>query len=170
MGLTQEQLAAQIHCSTSALRKFEAELRLPSPSIVERLAEIFTIPQNERPSFLRFARGDWQEITGEQENAPWQTSYKRTPRSNLPAATTSFIGRSREETEIIDLVREHRIVTLTGAGGIGKTRLSIQAASKLLNDFPDGIWKVEFASLSDPTLISQVMVAALGLIEQAGRH
>ena len=102
VGLTQEQLAMQIHCSTSALRKFEAELRLPSASIVEQLAEIFNIPQNERTSFLRFARGDWQEIRGEQENAPWQTSNKRTPpRSNLPAPTTSFIGRAKEEAEII---------------------------------------------------------------------
>ncbi len=59
-GWTQEQLARKIHCSTSALRKFELEERRPSAEVVEQLANIFNIPQEERKSFLRFTRGDWQ--------------------------------------------------------------------------------------------------------------
>ncbi len=70
-GLTQQQLALQISCSTSALKKIEAEERRPSVQIIERLAEIFNIPQNERTAFLRFARGDWQAAPTGAENAPW---------------------------------------------------------------------------------------------------
>src|SRR5215216_6734325 len=64
-GLTQDQLALQISCSTSALKKIEAEERRPSIPIVEQLAEIFDIPQAERTAFLRFARGDWQAAPAE---------------------------------------------------------------------------------------------------------
>ena len=92
-GLTQEQLALQLHCSTSALRKFESEERRPSAEIVEQLADIFNIPQEERQSFLRYARGDWQAISGsDTEELPWRGS-RIAPRSNLPTYTTSFIGR-----------------------------------------------------------------------------
>lgn len=169
VGWTQEQLALQINCSTSALRKMEAELRHPSPQIVERLAEIFNVPQEEYKSFLRYARGDWQAFPGaELEEAPWHISRVRAPhRSNLPASTTSFIGREKEQREIIDLIANNRLVTLTGAGGIGKSRLSIQTASGLSNDFPDGIWLVELAPVSEPDLVAQVIVTTLGLIEQA---
>jgi predicted ATPase/class 3 adenylate cyclase len=71
--LTQEQLALQIHCSTSALRKFEAEERRPSAQIAERLAEIFRIPPDERVAFVRFVRGDWQATPTEStEHIPWR--------------------------------------------------------------------------------------------------
>ena len=77
-GLTREQLAHQIGCAVVTLRKIEAEERRPSAQIVERLAEIFNIPQNERTSFLRYARGDWKYApTGVVENAPWLVSPVR---------------------------------------------------------------------------------------------
>lgn len=169
-GLTQAQLARQIHCSTSALRKFEAELRHPSASVVEELAKKFDIPQSERSSFLAFARGNWQELSGGQEDSPWQASHQRSsPRTNLPASTTSFIGREKQQEEIIHLIRKSRLVTLTGAGGIGKSRLSLETASSLLGEFPDGTWLIELAPLSDPALVPQAIVNTLGLLEQANR-
>ena len=91
------------------------------------------------------------------------------PKNNLPLQLTSFIGRDSEQADIINLFKKNRLITLTGAGGIGKTRLSIQAASGLLNDFPNGIWLVELAPLSNPTLVPQAVVTTLGLIDQAGR-
>jgi predicted ATPase/DNA-binding XRE family transcriptional regulator/uncharacterized protein HemY len=171
LGLTQEQLALQLNCSTSALRKFESEERRPSAEILEQLADIFNIPPEERKPFLRFARGDWQAISGgDTEEAPWRDPRVRTPpRSNLPASTTSFIGREKELDEIVHLVAKNRLVTLAGAGGIGKTRLSLKAAQELLNAFPDGVWFIELAPLSDPALVPQAMVSTLGLIDQAGR-
>jgi predicted ATPase/class 3 adenylate cyclase len=360
-GLTQEQLALQISCSTSALKKIEAEERRPSAQIVEQLAEIFNIPPNERTAFLRFARGDWRAAPTGMENAPWlfpqiherddqskskivtflftdiegstklsqqypdsmpgllarhheilnqaiqarnghvfqiigdafcaafhsptdalnaaleaqrylqneqwspapikvrmgihtgvaqlnsnstqnpysgHTTLALTQRimsaghggqilltnatevllrgqlpkdvnlrdmgehkfkdvfqpvrvfqviapdlqtefpslralevfpNNLPLQLTSFIGRKKEIRQIKKLLEQYRLVTLTGSGGIGKTRLSIQVASELLNNYPDGAWLVELAPVTDPTLVPQAIVTTLGLIDQAGR-
>jgi len=354
-GLTQEQLALQISCSTSALKKIEAEERRPSPQIAERLAEIFNIPQNDRTAFLRFARGDWRSAPTRGENAPWlfpqiherddpskseirlftflftdiEASTKLSQRypdampglfarhreilnqsiqsqtghvfqvagdsfaaafhspihalkaaleaqrylqneswspapirvrmgihtgeaqlnsasaqnpysgyatlaltqrimsashggqillsnateallrgqlpkqvelrdmgeykfkdvfqpmrvfqvlapdlqkefpalraldvfpNNLPIQLTSFVGRNKEVRQVKKLLEQCRLVTLTGSGGIGKTRLSIQVASELLKDYPDGAWLVELASVTDPSLVTQAVCAAL---------
>jgi predicted ATPase/DNA-binding XRE family transcriptional regulator len=165
-GLTQEQLALQINCSTSALRKFEAEERRPSAQIVEKLVDIFKIPQNERTSFLRFARGDWKSApSGIAEDAPWLASPKL-PRSNLPASLTALIGREQEIAVIHEYLSDDdiRLVTLTGPPGIGKTRLSIEAAREELADFPDGVFFVALAPLDDPNLIAPTLAQSLGYI------
>jgi predicted ATPase/class 3 adenylate cyclase len=93
------------------------------------------------------------------------------PSHNLPQQLSSFIGRHKEISELKGLLTQDkaRLVTLIGAGGCGKTRLSLQVASELLNNFTDGVWLVELAPLSDPALIAQAMATALGLYEQAGR-
>ena len=90
-------------------------------------------------------------------------------RHNLPAQLTSFIGREKEIAEVKRLLNEKRLVTITGAGGTGKTRLSLQVADNLLEAFPDGVWLVELAPLSDPKLLPQVVGTAFGLREQRGR-
>jgi predicted ATPase/class 3 adenylate cyclase len=89
--------------------------------------------------------------------------------NNLPTQLTSFIGREKEITEVKQEVNEHRLVTLTGSGGTGKTRLSLQVAGELLGQFPQGIWFIELAPLADPELIPQTILSAVGLNEQAGR-
>jgi len=92
-GWTQEQLAIQLSCSLGALRKFESEERFPSPDVVERLAEIFNVPQAERKSFLRYARGDWQAIADVgYEEAPWRgAGLTETIRSSAPSGTVTFL-------------------------------------------------------------------------------
>ena len=87
------------------------------------------------------------------------------PRSptNLPALTSDLIGRDAEIREVIDLVTGHRFVTLTGTGGIGKTRLGLEVARHLLPEFADGVWVAELASLSDPQLVPITVAAASGL-------
>src|SRR5688572_27719362 len=92
LGLTQEQLALQISCSTSALRKFEGEERRPSAQIIEQLAEIFNIPPNERIAFLRFGRGDWKAAPTGMENAPWLFPHipERDARSKSKIVTFLF--------------------------------------------------------------------------------
>ncbi len=82
-------------------------------------------------------------------------------RHNLPAPTTSFIGREKEKAEIKQAISAHRLITLTGSGGTGKTRLSLQVAADLLDQFADGVWFVELAPLTDPSLIPQTMLSAL---------
>jgi len=87
------------------------------------------------------------------------------PSHNLPLELTSFIGRENEISQIKELLRQNRLVTLTGSGGVGKTRLSIQVAEELLDEFPDGIWYIELAPLSDPDKVPQTVAATLGLRE-----
>jgi non-specific serine/threonine protein kinase len=92
-----------------------------------------------------------------------------TPRHNLAYQLTSFIGREQEITQLEELVTTNRLVTLTGAGGAGKTRLAIDVASRLLDAFPDGVWLAELAALSDPRLVPQAVAQALELKEQPAR-
>jgi predicted ATPase/DNA-binding winged helix-turn-helix (wHTH) protein len=83
--------------------------------------------------------------------------------TNLPAPTSDLIGRDGEISEVIGLVADHRFVTLTGTGGIGKTRLGLEVARHLLSQFADGVWIAELASLSDPQLVPITVAAAFGL-------
>lgn len=89
--------------------------------------------------------------------------------NNLPRQLTSFIGREQEITEIKDLLTRSHLVTLTGTGGSGKTRLAMRAVADVLDHYPDGIWVTELATLSDPALVAQAVVSALGVREQPGR-
>jgi len=88
---------------------------------------------------------------------------------NLPTQVTSFIGREKEKEEIKQVISESRLVTLTGSGGTGKTRLGLQVAEEILNEFPDGVWLVELASLADSSLILHTILNTLGLREQKGQ-
>ena len=91
------------------------------------------------------------------------------PKHNLPYHLTSFIGREQEIAQLKGLVTTRRLVTLTGAGGAGKTRLAIEVASRLTDAFADGVWLVELAALSDPRLVPQVVAQALEVKEQPTR-
>jgi predicted ATPase/DNA-binding winged helix-turn-helix (wHTH) protein len=88
---------------------------------------------------------------------------------NLPAQLSSFVGREREIAELKELLGTTRLVTLTSMGGTGKTRLSLQVAADLTDDYPDGVWFVELAPLADERLVPQAVAAVLGVKEQAGR-
>jgi predicted ATPase/class 3 adenylate cyclase len=89
--------------------------------------------------------------------------------NNLPAQLSTFIGRARELSEIRALVESSRMVTLTGAGGCGKTRLSLQVAADLLDGSGDGVWLVELAALTDPQAVPSLICGVLGIAPQAGR-
>jgi predicted ATPase/class 3 adenylate cyclase len=89
--------------------------------------------------------------------------------NNLPAQLATFIGRARELTEVRDLVKSCRLVTLTGAGGCGKTRLSLQLAAGLLDGSGDGVWLVELAAVSDESAVPGAISEALGIACQPGR-
>src|SRR5207302_9191926 len=79
--------------------------------------------------------------------------------NNLPVQPTTFIGREREIAEVKRLLGSARLLTLTGTGGVGKTRLALQAAAEMLDAFPDGVWLVELAPLADPTLVPQTVAS-----------
>jgi predicted ATPase len=88
--------------------------------------------------------------------------------NNLPEQTTSFVGRDVELAEVGALVGAHRLVTLVGSGGVGKTRLALHAGAALLDTFADGVFIVEFAALSDGTLVYDAIAAGLGLEGRRG--
>ena len=166
LDLTREGLAGRVGCSAGTIQKLEEEERRPSAQMAQRLAEIFNIPPPEQPSFIRFARGELQSgFTEAQVESPWNTPAKR-PRSNLPTMLTSLIGREKEIAEVRNylLRSEVRLVTLMGPPGIGKTRLSIEAARAVTSDFPEGVFLVPLASLDSPTLIAITVAQALGYV------
>jgi predicted ATPase/DNA-binding CsgD family transcriptional regulator len=88
---------------------------------------------------------------------------------NLPARLSSFVGRERETADAVARLRSHRLLTLGGAPGVGKTRLSLVVAEQALASFPDGVWLVELAPLADPSLVPQAVANVLGVKEQPGR-
>jgi len=88
---------------------------------------------------------------------------------NLRAATTSFIGRESELDEVQAAVKAHRLVTLTGVGGVGKTRLALEVAARLVDEFPDGVWFFELAAVTDPAAVPDAVAAALGITQQPGK-
>ncbi|MFI5508699.1 ATP-binding protein [Mycobacterium sp. NPDC051804] len=88
---------------------------------------------------------------------------------NLRRAASAFIGRDTEVAEIAALLRSRRLVTLTGVGGVGKTRLAVEVAAQLAGEFADGIWVFELAAVSDPTVVPEAVAAVLGITQQPGQ-
>ena len=88
---------------------------------------------------------------------------------NLRPATTSLIGRESEVGEIEAALKTHRVVTLTGVGGVGKTRLALEVAARLADEFPDGVWVFELAAVTDPAAVPDAVAALLGITQQPGK-
>ncbi|WP_369829688.1 AAA family ATPase [Mycobacterium sp. E2479] len=88
---------------------------------------------------------------------------------NLRLATSSFIGREAELDEVQAAVKAHRLVTLTGVGGVGKTRLALEVARRLVDEFPDGIWVFELAAVTDPAAVPDAVAGVLGIAQQPGK-
>ena len=88
---------------------------------------------------------------------------------HLPAQLTSFVGRDAEVSQLRDMLAQNRLVTLTGAGGVGKTRLAVQVAAQLAGEFGDGVWFVDLAPITDPEVVPVAVARALGLPDQPGR-
>ena len=106
---------------------------------------------------------------------PASTSSRRYARRkvvaahSLPSQFTSFVGRGAQINEVRKLLADNRLATLTGAGGVGKTRLAVQVASQTSGEFADGVWYVDLAPITDPDVVPVVVARALGLPDQPGR-
>jgi DNA-binding winged helix-turn-helix (wHTH) protein len=90
-------------------------------------------------------------------------------RHNLPVPLTNFIGRDQEMAELLRLVASTRLLTLTGAGGCGKTRLALELAANVLDRFPDGVWVVDLAAICNPSLVTQTVASVLDVREGPNR-
>jgi predicted ATPase/DNA-binding SARP family transcriptional activator len=152
-----------------ALRRFEAlrtalrrELDAEPDAESERLYREIRSGRFPGPATeARPVRGEGPEDTSARAGAA--------PAHNLPLLLSSFVGRQREMAAVERLLAANRLVTLTGTGGCGKTRLAIEVAAGARTAYPDGVWLVELAGLSDPGLIAPVAAQVLGVREQPGR-
>ena len=105
---------------------------------------------------------------GLRQDFPVLRSLAATP-NNLPQQVTSFIGRERELAEIKSLLETTRLLTLLGMGGLGKTRLSLQIAADVLENYPDGVWFVDLAPIKDPSLVPSAVAQVLNVREEPGK-
>jgi predicted ATPase/class 3 adenylate cyclase len=112
----------------------------------------------------------WQlTIAGLPAQFPPLTSLD-TLRNNLPIQRTSFRGREHDLEEVKALLGEHKLLTLFGSGGVGKTRLALQVGAEVLDQNPDGVWLADFAPISDPELVSSVIAKEIGMAQVEGRR
>src|SRR6266508_831442 len=162
LDLTQGDLARRIGCAAVTMQKIEAEERRPSAQIAELLAKHLRIPSSERAAFMQHARGEHADrpraVTVQAAQAPTPVAAVS---HNLPAQLTSFVGRTHELAAISSTLADARLLTLTGPGGTGKTRLALQLATTMHARFPDGVWLVELAAARVRMLMVEQIAARL---------
>lgn len=171
-GLSQERLAERAGVSTRAISDLERGLhRAPHPDTLDRLAGALALSADQRAVLLSAARPELRAAPG----ALGATAAPDPPRTMpspplLPVPPTSLIGRTHERQRAFAWLRDGtaRLLTLTGPGGVGKTRLALELAHSLAPAFPDGISYTELVPLRDASLVPGAIAATLGLREQAG--
>lgn len=165
LDLTQKALASLVGCAVITIKKIERDERRPSQLMAERLADSLSVPAGERSAFLQAALA---ERSPDSLPLPSGPAYPPAiqPILNLPQPATPLIGRRKEVTEASRLLRHRaRLLTLTGTGGVGKTRLALAVARKLYRYFPDGVFFVSLASIQDPDLVVSKIAEALKVKE-----
>jgi predicted ATPase/transcriptional regulator with XRE-family HTH domain len=170
LDLTQKELAQQAGCSVSALRKIESGERRPSKQLARLLAESLKISSEDQLTFIRVARGDLNLErlhlpsfdSSSTESQPHSTPFSK----RLPFQPTPLIGRDSELAAMEKLFTnpQCRLLTLTGMGGIGKTHLAIEFASRLSSSFPGGIYYVPLTSIKSTEAIVPGIAAAFELV------
>ncbi|HYP41376.1 MAG TPA: tetratricopeptide repeat protein [Chloroflexia bacterium] len=173
LPLTQDELGARIGYSGRTIEKIESGVRRPSKAMALVLAETFRVPAAEHDAFVEFARSaqtqDQPFLLDRDRDTPWKPP-PRTP-NNLPTPLTGFIGREELIASALAMLArpDVRLLTLHGPPGVGKTRLSLQLAARVLASFHDGVFFVPLGSTHDPELVVPLIARALGLREAVGR-
>lgn len=173
-GLTQAGLAQQVSCGTDTIKKLETDARHPSRQMAARLADQFALWGSERAAFLQAASarndrnvGQAVGVLAAADSAP---SRRKHTESVLPLQTTSFIGRENEIQTLTGLLvrPDCRLVTLLGPGGIGKSRLAIEVAGRLLAHspsalppLPDGVWFIALQAVDSPERLASAIADAI---------
>jgi predicted ATPase/DNA-binding XRE family transcriptional regulator len=162
--LTRKEFAKRVGCSVSALQKIEYGERRPSAQIAELMANCLDVPLEERSIFVRVARGELRTDRLLSKSKLVATLNNSSLKTNLPIFPTPLIGRQHEMEELIRLLRDPkcRILTFVGLGGIGKTRLAIEIATHIENDFVDGVYFVPLVPVNSSRFLIPVIANSIG--------
>ena len=169
LDLTQQELAQKVGCSVSLIFKMESDERRPSRQIAYLLAEYLEIPPEQHDLFLKVARqqkGTEQLDSIEALPTPALDSVANTPQTHLPVSVTSLIGREHELRTIVQQLQDPacRLLTLSGPGGVGKTRLAMEVARQMRDELEQEIGFVSLAGTSAPEFIAPAIADSLGVI------
>jgi non-specific serine/threonine protein kinase len=173
--LTQEELSERALVSVRSIQALESGDSHPHKDTAGRLAQALKLHGDRLADFQFAARKQPRPtpaihgLTLIVDDVAPDSPAPAVPGPNLPQPASSFIGRDREVAEVERLFATTRVLTLTGAGGCGKTRLALRLAATLQRRFPDGVWLVEFGPLAEPALVSQTVASTLRIREEWGR-
>ena len=166
-GLSQEALAERAGLSAHGVSALERGYRrTPQRGTLALLAAALALSDEQRRE-LEAAAARWVLLRDGDRASVLVGPWPDTPNSSLPLSLASFVGREREIDEIATLVRDHRLVTLTGTGGVGKTQTALQVATALRD--AGAVWFIGFASISDPSLVPAAIASALRVQEVPNR-
>ncbi|MBE0669966.1 MAG: helix-turn-helix domain-containing protein [Anaerolineales bacterium] len=170
--LTREEFSSRVGCSTAMLRKIEDDERRPSAQIAELIANCLEI--DDRETFVKVARGEWTTdrlSPVSQRVQPPNFPPTQTSSSNLPILPTPLIGRQQEVDELCKLLTDPhcRMLTIAGPGGMGKTRLALETASRSQTDYEDGVYFVPLAPIHSSRFLIPVIADSMGFTLQ-GEH
>jgi transcriptional regulator with XRE-family HTH domain len=166
LDLTQKDLASRAWCSVATIKKIESDQRRPSRPLAETLAECLSVPEEERETFVQAARGNQAPDTLAVSREP----LRDTATHNLPPSEGAFIGREEELSTVVVLLKkpDARLLTIVGPGGVGKTKLAVQAAHMRVGTCEDGVWFVPLSGVADVEYLPAAVADVLGL-QFAGR-
>ena len=170
-GLTQEALAERSGLGIRSIQGLELGETRPRRETMRRLIDALRLPPDLAATFEQAG-----QPTPRHRHAPPQgvgaagrrRGADSAIRHNVPIQLTSFVGREQALIELRERLRATRLLTLTGTGGCGKTRLALQVAANMVEEYPDGVWLVELAGLAEPELVEQSVASAVGVREVAG--
>jgi transcriptional regulator with XRE-family HTH domain len=164
-SLSQEVLGERARLSANAIAALERGRRTaPRSATVVQLAGALGLTKTDRGTLIA-AAARARAINLADRNGPalaWS-------RNNLPFSPTSFVARAGEMAQVTEGLRAHRLLTITGSGGCGKTRLALEVARELVSEFADGVWLVELAPLADAALVPQTIANTIGIRDEVGR-
>jgi predicted ATPase/DNA-binding CsgD family transcriptional regulator/DNA-binding XRE family transcriptional regulator len=171
-GLTQDELAGAAQLSPRSVSDLERGInRTARKNTAELLADALNLDGPTRELFVAAARGRipaTQVLAAIQGQPQGRFAAGAGGVHGFAAPLTSFVGRHRATSEVADLLEEYRLVTVTGPGGVGKTRLAGEVAGRVAGRFADGVWLAELAPVADPAQVPGVVAAALGVRELPG--
>jgi predicted ATPase len=168
-GLSQDELAEKARMSAAGVSALERGIRrTPQRETLTLLANALGLTEKERRAFEAAAK-QRNPRSSVADSVFFEGSDSGSQHHNLPLQLSSFIGREHEVREIIALAKAHRLVTITGSGGVGKTRAALAVGDELRDWFNDGVWLVELAPLSDAAAMASTLALTVGIQESPER-